>query len=80
MVVCIPQRGGVIPAPLTRGGPKWRDNFPERSDHPVTSKRLDLQYVVHIASLVFFYRFFVVYIHFVLFDKINKLKQPEILS
>jgi len=79
MVVCILQRGGAISTLLTRGGPKWRHNFPEGADHPVTSKRLDLQYVVHIVFLVFFYRFFVVYIYLVLFDKINKLKQLEIL-
>jgi len=22
-------------APLKRGGPKWRDNFPEEADHPI---------------------------------------------
>jgi len=26
--------------PLTRGGPKWRDNFSEGSDHPVNSNRV----------------------------------------
>jgi len=29
--VLLPQRGGAVPAPLVRGGPKWRDNFPEGS-------------------------------------------------
>jgi len=37
-----PQRGGAVPAPLTIGGPKWRDNYPERSDHPITPQRLVL--------------------------------------
>jgi len=31
----------VRPRPLTRGGPKWRDNYTEGSDHPVASTRLD---------------------------------------
>jgi len=30
--VSSPQRGGAVPAPLERGGPKWRDNYPEESD------------------------------------------------
>jgi len=29
------------PRPLTRGGPKWRGNYPEGSDHPIASNRLD---------------------------------------
>jgi len=30
-----------FPHPLTRGGPKWRDNFPEGFDHPVAPNRLE---------------------------------------
>jgi len=30
-----PQRGGAVPAPILRGRPKWRDKFPEVSDHSV---------------------------------------------
>jgi len=40
-----PQRGGAVPVPLTRGGPKWRDNYPESSDHPVTPNRLEIAIV-----------------------------------
>jgi len=29
------------PASLPRGGSKWRNNYPEGSDHPVAPKRLD---------------------------------------
>jgi len=36
------------PAPLPSGGPKWRDNFSERSDHPVTP----IVYSVMIASTI----------------------------
>jgi len=32
---------GAVPAPRTRGGSKWRDNFPEGFDQPVTPNRLD---------------------------------------
>jgi len=35
------QRGGVVPAPLSRGGPKWRVNYPEGSDHSFAPNRLD---------------------------------------
>jgi len=38
-----PQHGGAVPAPLTRGGSKWRDNFPEGSDYPGTPNRLEFQ-------------------------------------
>jgi len=37
-----PQCGGAIPAPLTSGGPKWRDNFLEGPDHPVAPNRLEI--------------------------------------
>jgi len=33
------QRGGVVPTSLEL---KWRDNFPEGSDHPVTPNHLEL--------------------------------------
>jgi len=36
-----PQHRGAVPAPLTRDGPKWRDNFPEGPDHPATPNRLE---------------------------------------
>jgi len=36
-----PLRGGVVRSPLTSGGPKWRGNFSEASDHPVIPNRLD---------------------------------------
>jgi len=29
-----------VPAPLSRGGPKWRDNYPEEPDHLVAPNRL----------------------------------------
>jgi len=39
-------RGGAISTPLSSGGPKWRDNFLEASDHPVTPNRLEFVVVV----------------------------------
>jgi len=36
-----PQRDGAIPVPLTSDEPKWRGNFSEGSDHPVTLNRLE---------------------------------------
>jgi len=39
-VVSPPQRGDEVPALLTSGGPKWRGNFPEGSDHAIVPNRL----------------------------------------
>jgi len=33
-----------VPAPFTRGGPKWWNNFPKGFDHSVTPNRLEHQY------------------------------------
>jgi len=32
-----PHHGGAVPAPLPSGEPKWRGNYSEGSDYPVTS-------------------------------------------
>jgi len=32
-----------------RGGPKWRDNFPEGSDHPVAPNRLEQRRLPHVV-------------------------------
>jgi len=50
-----PLRGGAIPAPLPSGEQKWRGNFPEESDHPVTPNRLPVSSVVSpIASTLWY--------------------------
>jgi len=36
--VSLSHRGGAVTAPLPSDGPKWRGNFSEGPDHPVTSK------------------------------------------
>jgi len=50
------QRGGAVPDPLTRGGPKWRDNYPEVSVHPVTPNRLEF-YSMPFATEIFSIKF-----------------------
>jgi len=42
------------PRPLTRGGSKWRDNYPEGFDHPVAPNRQDYSVVAEFISLINF--------------------------
>jgi len=39
-IVSLTQRGGAVSASPTKGGPKWRDNYPEGSDYLVAPNRL----------------------------------------
>jgi len=40
-------RGGAVSAPLSSGGPKWRGNFPEWSEHAVTTNRFEPSYIAY---------------------------------
>jgi len=44
------QCGGAVPFPLMRGGPKWRDNFPQESDHPVSPNIWIWRYVAEVVT------------------------------
>jgi len=40
-IASVPQLGGAVSVPLARGRPKWRDNYPEGSNHSANLNHLN---------------------------------------